>query len=243
MVDVSVEALQTVKDALTTFQTDIEGLSVRSANNADSVLADCKAHIGKTQVEGKISDLTKQISDLEARISRATNEYNALLSRIPQIENNIHSFNSMISSLNTQVASLRAQLANVEDDDLRQQIQAQINKLSRQVSQCEAERNQVEDELSRAEQKKTELQQTIGSAKSQKAECENELSVQKNRCNKLKDKLERLNTAFSRVEADLSAYVAVTKKFESSSSDKVQGNASAVEKCMASIEEYLSISL
>lgn len=248
MVDVSTEALQTIKNTLTTFKTDIDGISIRSTNNAENVMEGCKAYIGQTktevaQVEGQIAVLNKQISELEARIAQATNEYNALVLRIPQIENNIQSLNSRISLLNAQIASLRSQLANVEDDDLRQQIQDQINALSRQVSQCESERDQLEDELSRSEKKKAELQQAINFAKSQKIQCESELSVQKRRCNKFKDKLKRLNMTYSRVEADLNAYVAATKKFEGNSSDRIQNNTSAIEKCMESIEQYLSISL
>ena len=115
--------------------------------------------------------------------------------------------------------------------------------LSRQVSQCETERSQLESELQNSEQKKAELQQTINSAKSQKSQCESELSVQKNRCNKMKDKLERLNTTFSRVEGDLNAYVEATKKFEGNSLDKVKHNTTAIEKCVESIEQYLSTSL
>ena len=102
---------------------------------------------------------------------------------------------------------------------------------------------QLENELQNAENKKAELQQTISNAKSQKSQCESDLAVQKNRYNKMKDKLERMNTAYSRVEGDLNAYVAATKKFESSSSDKTQKSANAVEKCMTSIEEYLNTSL
>ena len=83
----------------------------------------------------------------------------------------------------------------------------------------------------------------INSAKSQKVQCESELSIQKNRCNKMKDKLERLNTSFSRVEADLNAYVAATKKFEGNASERTQNNSSAIDKCMESIEQYLSTSL
>ena len=101
----------------------------------------------------------------------------------------------------------------------------------------------MESELQNSEQKKAGLQQTINSAKSQKAQCESELSTQKNRCNKMKDKLERLNTTYSRVELDLNAYVAATKKFERTSSEKTQSNTNAVEKCMESIEQYLSTSL
>lgn len=38
----------------------------------------------------------------------------------------------------------------------------------------------------------------------------------------MKDKLERLNTTYSRVEADLNAYVAATKKFEGNASEKLK---------------------
>lgn len=112
--------------------------------------------------------------------------------------------------------------------------------MSRQVSQCEAEKSQLESELQNSEQRKAELQQTINSAKSQKAQCESELSVQKNRCNKMKDKLERLNATYSRVEADLNSYVAATKKFEGNASERTRDNSSAIDRCIESIEQYLS---
>lgn len=248
MVDVTTEALQTVKSALVTFQSDIDGLSMRATNNADDITEECKNHIKQTkaeivQVEAQIAALNKQIAGIEAKIEQAASQYNALLARIPQLENNIHSLNSRISALNSQIASLRSQLANTEDDDERQQIQEQINVLSRQVSQCEIECNQLEAELQNSDQRKTELQQAINSAKSQKFQRESELSVQKNRCNKMKDKLERLNTTYSRVEADLNAYVAATKKFEGDSLDKAKHNTTIIEKCVESIEQYLSISL
>lgn len=245
MVDVTTEALQTVKNALSTFQFDISGLSMRATDNADDITEECKSKINLTkteiaQVETQIAILNKQISNLEAEIEQATNQYNALLARIPQLENNIRSLNSRISALNSQIASLRSQLSNTEDDDKRQQIQEQINALSRQVSQCEAEKSQLESELQNSEQRKAELQQTINSAKSQKAQCESELSVQKNRCNKMKDKLERLNATYSRVEADLNSYVAATKKFEGNASERTLDNLSAIYRCIESIEQYLS---
>ena len=59
----------------------------------------------------------------------------------------------------------------------------------------------------------------------------------------MKDKLDRLNTTYSRVESDLNAYVAATKKFEQSTSEKTQSNTNAVEKCIESIEQYLSTSV
>lgn len=59
----------------------------------------------------------------------------------------------------------------------------------------------------------------------------------------MKDKFERLKTTFSRVEADLNDYVSATKKFESNASDQNQNATSAIEKCLESIDQYLSTSL
>ena len=52
-----------------------------------------------------------------------------------------------------------------------------------------------------------------------------------------------MKAIFNRVESDLSAYTAATKKFESNSSEKAQNNKSALDSCISSIEEYLSTSL
>lgn len=248
MVDVTTEALQTVKNALANFQSDIDGISIRSANNADDIIEECKVHIRQTKaeiarVEAQITVLNKQIIDLEAKIDQTTNQYNALLARIPQLENSIRSLDSKISALYLQVSSLRSKLANADDAGIRHQIQGQINNLMHQISKCETERNRTENELRDSEEKKNELQQVISSEKAQNEQCENELSVQKSRCNKMKDKHERLNTVYSRVEADLNAYIVATKKFEVNASERIQGNTSAVEKCMDSIERYLSLNI
>lgn len=248
MVDVTTEALQTVKSALTTFQTDIDGIAQRSSNYSYSVVGACKEHINQTksevsQMEVQIVTLNKQIEDFERQINQSTNEYNNLVSRIPQIQNNIRSLDARIFSLNSQITSLRSQLANTDDDDLRQQIEEQISVLTRQLYQCEEEQDQLENELRNSEKKTDELQQDISAAKSQKAQCENDLSIQQNRCNKLKSKLERLTLSFGRVENDLRAFVAATKKFENASSDTIQNKTNSIESCMASIEEYLSTNL
>ena len=51
MADVTTEALQTVKNALSTFQTDISGLSMRATDNADDITEECKGKINLTKTE------------------------------------------------------------------------------------------------------------------------------------------------------------------------------------------------
>ncbi len=144
--------------------------------------------------------------------------------------------------MDSQIASLRSRFGET-DDDARQQLQDQINALENQIQQCEHRCNELEDELRNAEDQKADLQQEISSAKAEKAECEDQRDTQKNRCNKMRNKLERLQSAFHRVESDLNAYVSATKKFESSSLNSVQNNTNAVKKCLDSIDQYLAINL
>ena len=63
MVDVTTEALQTVKSALATFQSDINGLSMRATNNADEITEECKTQINHTKAE--IAQVEAQIAKLD----------------------------------------------------------------------------------------------------------------------------------------------------------------------------------
>ena len=248
MVDVSVSALQTVRRALSDFQSDISGLAQRAGRDAHEIIDSCEQAIDQTEVkiaqlEAIIDELTRQIEALEDTIAQATNAYNYLEAKIPQLEGQIRSLDSTISSLYGQISSLRGQLANTEDSDQKRQIQSMIDSLTCQVHQCEAQRNSLENELHSAERQKEELRLTINRAKAQKADCEHERAVQKNRCNKYKDKLERLKSAFGRVKAETNGYLSAARKFESSSTDRAQSNANATDRCIATIETYLATSL
>lgn len=248
MADISIEALHIVKSALSVFQTDIEGLSIRSLSCANTITNNCTTQIKQTkleisQVEQTISELERRIDSLENTIIRATDEYHNLIARIPKIQNAIQSLNLQISYLNSQIASLYSQLCDTDDDDICQQLGDQIAALEEQIQQCEYQCSEFEGELQDAEERKTDLQQQICSAKSEKAECEEQRDTQKNRYNKMRNKLERLRSAFSRVENDLNIYVAATKKFESNSLNSVQNNTNAVIKCLDSINQYLAINL
>lgn len=55
MADVTTEALQTVKNALSTFQTDISGLSMRATDNADDITEECKGKAKQSDYHIKFS--------------------------------------------------------------------------------------------------------------------------------------------------------------------------------------------
>ena len=101
--------------------------------------------------------------------------------------------------MESQIAALQAQLSNCDDQDQYEQIQSQIDILQSRVNQSWHEKKDSEDELRNAENKRVELLQQLDTTKSQKAQLESAHSTEKNRCNKLKDKLERLKMAYNGV--------------------------------------------
>ena len=100
-----------------------------------------------------------------------------------------------------------------------------------------------EKEIELAEQREVELKERIKSNKSKKAKAEMELDVQKKRCTRYKNKLERQKNAGRRLESELYSYVGAMKKLEISSSNEAQNNANAVDACIASIDSYMSVNL
>lgn len=248
MVDVTAEALHSVKEALSKFMTDIQGLSTRASNKEGDILAECKNQVVQSQrdvvqSEMIIAQLTNQASILRKEIKQSQLDIRAIAERIPRIQNNICSLETQISALDSQISALYSQLAGCDGRDIRDQIQAKINSLQSRFSQCHAAKEHHEDELRTLDIKKSELQQQLNQAKNQLSQVESDLGYEKNRCNKLKEKLERLKNSYDRVESDLSAYVSATKQFEAYSSSSAQKKVSAVDKCLSSIEEYLSTSL
>lgn len=87
------------------------------------------------------------------------------------------------------------------------------------------------------------MQGRIRENKAQKGQAESDLSIQKNRCNKFKNKFERQKSAYKRIESDLKAYMDAVKKFESTSNGVTQQNASAIDACIASIDSYMSVNI
>ena len=256
MVDVTTEALKMVKDSLSNFLTDVEGVASRADNRSNEIVNSCRTQVIQakndvSQSEARITALTNEISQAEEKIQSTTNEISSITTRMPQIQSRIRSLESQIMDLESQIHNSRAQLSNCADPDQPNcdapnqcdQIQSQIDMLQNRVSQCRSEQQSLENELRNLENKKSQLQQQLNAAKSQKSQLESERSTEKNRCNKLREKLERLKTAFGRVESDLRAYVSAAKNFETSSADSTQKKVSAVEKCIASIEEYERVSL
>ena len=91
MADVSVDALQKVKSALSTFQSDIAGMSLRASNQSQNCIGACHQKTNETQskideLEAEITKLNNKIASLDEQISSALNQIQQLENAIPQME-------------------------------------------------------------------------------------------------------------------------------------------------------------
>lgn len=245
MADVTTEALQAVKSSLINFQSDIDGMSSRASSQVDEICSECSIKIRKTEkdvedTEVMISSLISQIDDLDFKLKKANAERADLEEQIPVIQHNINETRDAIAALNHRISELKNQLANAESDEQKRAIQSAIDAAYKQLAGLQDQEYRLQTQLKEAEDRVAALGQIITKLKAQKASCEEELEYQKSRCYNLKNKLERLRSAYNRVESDLSAYLDAVRRFENSSAERTQRNTGALDYCISKIEQYES---
>ena len=248
MVSVSDEALAIVKSALMDFKSDIEGISQKSGNKAESITLECRSQIQQTKIiisgiEERINYTENQIKYLCDEIAKDSSMLDSVDAHITLLYNRKHQVNFEIESLNSKIASLNSKLSGCENDEMRQQIQSQIEDKEGELYLAKRNLSALEAEISENENKKADLQNKIDKNKSMQMQYENELDILKNRNSKYKNKLERQKIAYNRIESDLNAYVDAIKKFESNSVETVQKDISAVDICITAIDGYMSVNL
>lgn len=247
MVTVTTEALEIVKRALMNFKTDVTGMAGRSSNKAVVINSECREHISRTrkvieELEQVIYTLTQKITELEMKMKRMREEIENIRQLIPKLQSSIRSLESEERSIDSEISYLYSQKSQAEDG-AQDQIQQQIDYLKQQSRYCREQADELRMQVRNYEEQRVDLEEKLKYARNEKTDCENELAFQRNRCNKYKDKLERLNMAYMRVESEMSSYLACMKKIESDSTGRAEENANAVDKCLTYIENYLDVSL
>lgn len=246
MVSVSREALSQVRGALMDFNSDISGMAWRCSGKAEDIISESQMLIGQTvktvdRLEGQIKTLIYEIEELENAIVRDTNEMNFIGGKIQQMKEALYQAQRQREDLQAQLAALRSQES--DDEDVRQQIRAQIEMVEVQLNQVECTIGKLSDDIRDAERQEDGLRKSINASKAKRAEAEVDLSVLKKKCSGYQSKLERQKVAGKRLESDLYAYVDAMKRLEVSSSGTARDSASAVEACITSIDGYMSVNL
>ncbi|MBR9936928.1 hypothetical protein KE513_05215 [Oscillospiraceae bacterium Marseille-Q3528] len=245
MADVSVEALQKVKSALTIFQSDITGISSRVTAQAQNCLEACYRKVNETQtkideLDSEIAMRNTKISDLDSQIHTFLGQIQQLENSIPRMEKQLQDIENNITNCQRQLSSLQAQLADDEDDGTRQQLQVQIGRVTQQLNSLYCERSALECEIRNSEKQKDSLHQKVSGLKSEKARCEESLLIAQKRRSQYQQKFDQLKSLLEMVKANLDDYIRATRRFENSSSASAGQNMQAIDRCITQIEEYLS---
>lgn len=248
MVNVSTGALIAVRDALSDFLTDVEEVSSSAARRESETDEACRRQLSAAkndveQSEALVASLTKEVDAAEEKLREISNMLYSLKKNVEHLQVRIENLEKQIYHLDSQISDLRAQLSRCENEDLRSQIQGQIQELEKRQNQFRAEKQSAVETLDATEKRMKGLYREQSDTKARKAELETRLEKEKVRCYHLKDKLDRLKNAYTRVVSELRAYVAAAKNFEAASSSTTQRNKNAVERCLSHIETYLNTGL
>lgn len=248
MVDVTIEALKSVKSALADFKTETETVAARANAASQKIVDECRTCIANTQGEVERSKMTieryeKDVDDLEQAIIDDSKELDRLKNLKTESKKNIAELDCLITDVRQQISLLQAQLSETEDEKTKSRIQEEIDELNSQmISLCD-KKQKTQQLLEKIEKKSSELNQRIEVNKSKKSQTEILLEEEKRRFEQLSNKLSRQKYSFTKISDDLNEYVSIAKRFQSNSIDVAHSEASAVEQCIDSIDAYLITSI
>lgn len=248
MVTVTTEALQAVKTALADFRTDVGRISWQARSRAQDIEEKCILTVSEArkdvqQAEEEIRNLEQKIKELDSRIHQIRKDVETTREGIAAKKRKVEELDSRIHALNRQAASLRRALSNAEDDKEKNGITSDIDQMERETRYCESEKASLMARIRDEENQMHTLEQELRNCNARREECQNELNRQKNRYEKLKDKLHRLQNVFSNLQSELREYIDAAKKFEITAENTAEKDKNAVERCIAYIDTYMSISL
>lgn len=251
MVSVSLEALRIVESALKDFSTDITSLSYQTGHTAEEILNDGKKSIQQTKddiykLETEIHRLSVMIEELEKRIEDCEHQKYKLAEQQDRLERDIVRADEQITDTVRAINSLRSQLHSLDADErdaLEPAILGQIREMESRKADLEVFVKQAKIDAAEMEKKQFSLQRTIDESKEEKDKLEIKRNTERRRCDRMKTKLQKMEFEFRRVESYLNDYLSAVKRFVSNSGDAAGTSASAIDVCISSINEYMSIDL
>lgn len=225
---VASEALHKVKKALGDFKEGIGNFGTQAAQQCAICEEECRAVIRKTEgtirmIEGKCDQLRAEIQQTESNIAHANEQRKALFDSIHQLE-------GQWQELENQKSALRAMRDDSENPLSSEMVEAEIDMIDEQIRNVKTD---IEDKKQAREQLKKEvlaMERTLHGK-------ENELSIEKIRLNKYKQKLYRLQTEARHVQNDFDSYVAKAEKFVSDASGSADAKRNTLDCCISLVEE------
>ena len=246
--DVSAEALSKIKSSLKKFQEANLGFGGRISLLASERITSCNNTLNSvftqiSQLEAEVKQLSAQIQQLEEQIAQKDHEKKSLQNSLPSLEQKLRSTEQQISSLNGQLRALQAQLSQTEDPDQKDVILAKIESVNSQLRVAERQQEELKQAIADAQARISALESEIAQLKTEKMRCEGVRDEKTRQLHRLRSKYEKLKSAFSAVSSELQALTSASKSFESSASESMERSTGNIDRCIAYINDYMSVNL
>lgn len=241
---VSREVLKNVKNALSRFEMDVGGMTAKTEKYAGETLGRGSLSLAEAQKDVEysrtnVNRLKDKVARYDYDITCAEGEFRKCLQQIDWLYKEISSNEAEVNRLREQLKGLRAKT----ESECDQNGQARISALDSQIAQLESRKVQLEQQRNTQESRKEELNARLKNLKKDKGICIEQLQKEERILDQRVKKEERLRSAYAVMERDLRDYVEAVHRLEQNSASTAQRNLNAVQKCIQSIEKYLSTSL
>lgn len=239
---VSQEALRMVKHALSMFSAEMSGIASNAERSANEMLISARMKLNKAAgeieaCEHKVQKLSDEIARLDHEIPWKEGKYKECLDKISQLSNEIDALRGQIGSVRSQISGMRNQAG---DEQGQARIARAVSAMENQAAQLEQQCMNMEQQRSGEMARKPVLYAELQKLKNRKMVRINEENQERAKLSGLRNREERLKSAFRRMEEDMREYVSAAKNFEYASDSAARRNLNAVDRCIYSIEKYLN---
>ena len=237
LASVSEQALKSVKLALQKFQIDMERSSGIIMNQSDVRLSSALATLMSVKhemedAEGVVRKLEGDLIFAEDKIREYERKRNDARYRAQQFQNHASSMESQKAGLENQLrACQNSQDPKAESESAA--LQSQISALNSQI-------NNLQSQASAEQQRMYMFENELQNYTVRRNKCRKELEAARERLNKFRNKVSRMETAYSQMKIDMQEYTDAAKHFEREANRMALHNMGAVGKCIAIVEKYMN---
>lgn len=231
-ISVTSDALRKVRSALGAFKEGIGDFGIQAAQQRATCEEEYCAVIRNVEgtvrmIESKCDQLCMEIRQVENDIADANEQRKALFDSINRMESRRQELEDQKSALMAMCADQQSQPDSAE---IKAQIEAQIDMINEQIIDVKADIQDKEKARDQLGERMFDMDRDLHNK-------ENELSAERLRLNKCKEKLYQLQAEERRVQNDFDDYVTKAKRLVSDLSGSADVKCSVLDQCINLVEE------
>ena len=236
--EVSLDALHKVQKALRRFSAEMSGLASKASKTSDEALS--YAQIKIRSLEYELAKAKSDVRKLEGeRDTIINNDIPFHTRRIDEERDRCGYLQGQEDRIKAQIASAKAKLSSLSSSAGPEKARA-IGQLDTQIASLNSKLTNIQSQKAEAHSQKLIHQGELSAVNQRLRDITEEIDKAKTRVRCLDQKLASLRQAFSRLKNELQVYMKEAKSFEYAANEQVKRKTNAVDKCIFSIEKYLT---